>query len=146
MTGSTSRRPSESRPSESHSSAHRSGSLFGRIVARLGRTEQEEHAAELTEEADALGATRISDVVDRRMAEVSGVIRSLTLPPATKVPTLVADLYDGTGSMALVWLGRREIRGVVPGVRMRVEGRVTFRKGVPTMFNPRYDLLPRHVR
>ena len=137
MAGTTSPRPSDQR---------RPGSLLGRIAARLGRSEQEEHAAELTQEADALGTTRISDVDDRRMAEVSGVIRSLTLPPATKVPTLVADLYDGTGSMSLVWLGRREIRGIVPGVRMRVQGRVTYRKGVPTMFNPRYDLLPRHVR
>lgn len=124
----------------------RSGSLLGRLAARLGRSEQEEHAAELTEETDALGATHIRDVGDRRLAEVSGVIRSLTLPPKTKVPTLVADLYDGTGSMALVWLGRREIRGIVPGVRMQVHGRVTYRKGVPTMFNPRYDLLPRHGR
>lgn len=129
-----------------HAAAAAPTRLFGRIAARLTRSDKDAEDAELVEHTDALGATRIADVVDRRPAVISGIVRSLTLPPKTTVPTLVADLYDGTGAMSLVWLGRREIRGVTPGVRMRVRGRVTYRKGVPTIFNPQYELLSRHVR
>ena len=56
--------------------------------------------------------------------------------------TPVAELYDGTGSLSLIWLGRRQIAGVEPGRRMRVEGLVTQSEGRPVLFNPRYELVP----
>lgn len=118
-------------------------SLFSRFVNRVGRTAEEVEAKELAAASDAIGAARICDVVDRHLVDVCGEVRALTLPPKVTVPALVAELYDGTGTMTLVWLGRREIPGITTGVRMRVWGRATHRKGVPTIFNPHYELLPR---
>lgn len=117
--------------------------FWSRLTRRGEHESQSAHDAELTERAVAVGATRIRDLVDRGLADVSGELRSLTLPPRTKIPALVAELYDGTGSVTLVWLGRREIRGISTGTRMRVRGRVSFRKGTPTIFNPQYELAPR---
>lgn len=112
-------------------------------VAHAANAAQEADAAALTEHAVSVGATRICDVVDRGLADISGELRSLTLPPRGRVPALVGELYDGTGTVVVVWLGRREIRGVETGTRMRVRGRVTYRKGTPTIFNPQYELMPR---
>ena len=53
-----------------------------------------------------------------------------------------AELWDGTGQVTLVWLGRRDIPGIQPGRRIVVHGRLTNRKGEPTIFNPSYELQP----
>ncbi|MCA0435167.1 MAG: OB-fold nucleic acid binding domain-containing protein [Actinobacteria bacterium] len=117
--------------------------FLSRLTQRVANAAHEADAAELAQHSVALGATRISDIVDRGLADVRGELRSLTLPPRGKVPALIAELYDGTGTVVLVWLGRREIRGVETGARMRVQGRVSYRKGTPTIFNPHYELVPR---
>ena len=90
-----------------------------------------------------VGCTPVDQLSNRSRASVSGVIRSVTLRPREGVPALEAELYDGSGSLDLVWLGRREISGIDPGRRVRVEGLVCVMDGRRTMFNPRYDLLPR---
>lgn len=117
--------------------------FFARLTNRVANAAHEADAAELTEHSVAIGATRISDVVDRGLADISGEIRTLTLPPRGVVPALIGELFDGTGTVVLVWLGRREIRGIETGSRMRVRGRVTYRKGTATIFNPQYELVPR---
>lgn len=89
------------------------------------------------------GGTAVAELADRRRAEVSGVLRSLVVRSRETVPALEAELYDGTGALQVVWLGRRRIRGVEPGRRVRLEGFVCTREGRRTMFNPRYELLPR---
>ena len=62
--------------------------------------------------------------------------------PRAGVPALVAELYDGTGSMALIWLGRRQIPGIEPGRSLIGYGRVTRDGEQPVIFNPRYELRP----
>lgn len=59
------------------------------------------------------------------------------------MPALEAELYDGSGSISVVWLGRRHIAGVEPGRRIRVHGMVTESEGNRAVFNPRYELVPR---
>jgi DNA/RNA endonuclease YhcR with UshA esterase domain len=90
------------------------------------------------------GCTPVSDVAERRRATVHGVIRSVTLRPREGVPALQAELYDGTGTLDLVWLGRREINGIEPGRRGTFEGLVCAVDGRRTVYNPRYELQPRH--
>ena len=80
---------------------------------------------------------------DRRRAEVFGVLRSVILRPRQNVPALEAELYDGTGSVRLVWLGQRTIAGIEPGRRARLTGFVSHCDGRPTMYNPRSELAPR---
>lgn len=45
--------------------------------------------------------------------------------------------------LRVIWLGRRRIPGVRAGLELRLEGMVTVRDGLPTMFNPRYEILSR---
>lgn len=98
------------------------------------------------ERADALnvpGCCAVDALTDRTRASVTGVLRSVTLRPREGVPALEAELYDGSGSLDLVWLGRRQITGIEPGRRLRVDGLVCRVDGRRTLFNPRYELRPR---
>ena len=45
--------------------------------------------------------------------------------------------------LRVVWLGRRRIPGIDAGTELRLQGMVTVRDGLPTMFNPRYEILSR---
>lgn len=90
-----------------------------------------------------VGCTPVDQLSNRSRASVSGVIRSVTLRPREGVPALEAELYDGSGSIDLVWLGRREIAGITPGRRLKIEGLVCLLDGRRTVFNPRYELRPR---
>ena len=113
--------------------------LLHGIVASQAELEAAEEQKETRRQGCAAGAA----LEDRRRATVSGVIRSVTLRPRTTVPALEAELYDGSGSLTLVWLGRRSIAGIDPGRRLRAEGLVCAQSGRRTMFNPRYELAPR---
>ena len=61
--------------------------------------------------------------------------------PRGGVPALEAELYDGTGMLTLVWLGRRRIAGIEPGRAIEVSGRIGSHDGVRVLYNPRYELL-----
>ncbi|MEO8555565.1 MAG: OB-fold nucleic acid binding domain-containing protein [Actinomycetota bacterium] len=116
--------------------------LFARLASRLASSELEFEARELQEDTWRQGATPIAELVDRSEASVCGCVRSVTLRPRVNVPALVAELYDGSKTLNLVWLGRRRIGGVVPGTYLTARGRVTYKHGVPTMFNPAYEIKP----
>lgn len=78
----------------------------------------------------------------REEVRLRGTLRTVTLRPRGGVPALEAELYDGTGAITLVWLGRRRIGGIAPGRDVQVIGRVGLQEGVPVLFNPRYELIP----
>ena len=84
----------------------------------------------------------ISEAPDRERVIVQGTLRTVTLRPRGGVPALEAELYDGSGSINVIWLGRRRIGGVSPGRGIRVEGRIGVHDGERIMFNPRYSLRP----
>jgi hypothetical protein len=90
------------------------------------------------------GCTAVADLADRRRARVTGALRSVTLRSRENVPALEAELYDGSGSLRVVWLGQRRIAGIEPGRRVRLEGLVCTTDGSRTMFNPRYELISGH--
>ncbi len=73
---------------------------------------------------------------------VTGRLRSVVFTPRETVPTLAAELFDGTGSVHLVWMGRRRIPGIEPGRTLLVRGRVTEANGRRQIFNPWYELKP----
>ncbi len=56
------------------------------------------------------------------------------------MPAVEAELYDGSGQVRLVWLGRRQILGITPGRALVATGRITCNETNPTIFNPRYEL------
>ncbi len=75
------------------------------------------------------------------MGTVQGTVSMLTLNPRSGSAWLEAELHDGTGTLKLIWMGRRVIPGIIPGVKMRVEGRITLHEGNPAIFNPAYELV-----
>ena len=89
------------------------------------------------------GAVSITDLPPRVEGTVVGEITSLRIVPRAGSPSLEATITDGTGSVLLVWTGRRKIAGVVPGKRLVVSGRgaPTGPKGRLLIFNPSYELL-----
>lgn len=114
------------------------------LLHSLSASQAEVEAAEERVEAGrSAGCTSVQDAALRRRAKVSGVLRSVTFRPREGVPALEAELYDGSGSLAVVWLGRREIAGIVPGRRLTAEGMLCLVDGRRTIFNPRYELRPR---
>jgi hypothetical protein len=114
-----------------------------RLAQVLASRAEIEAGEEREQAARSIGCTPVADLRDRARATVSGVLRSVTLRPREGVPALEAELYDGSGSLDLVWLGRREIHGVEPGRRLRAEGLICEVDGRRTVFNPRYELAPR---
>lgn len=114
-----------------------------RAFRRLTADADELAAEDLQDDAEAAGCALVSEAPRRQRVRISGVIRGVTLRPVAGVPALEADVYDGTGSLTVIWLGRRRIAGIDPGTRLVVEGRIGDQHGDLTMYNPAYTLLPR---
>src|SRR5438046_9887900 len=111
-----------------------------RILDRVTSTSEELEAQELQEESRDRGAKSLRACHTGEKVTVSGTVKALTLRPVGGVPALEAELYDGSGTVRLVWLGRRRIKGIDPGRTLSVHGRVTQQAGDRVMFNPSYEL------
>lgn len=119
-------------------------SVLRRLTERLTRSSHELEAAELRQESSDLdGVVHISDARLRSRVTVCGEVRSVTLRPREETPALDVELWDGTESLHLIWLGRRRIAGIVPGIKIQATGRITARRKVLTMFNPAYEIIGR---
>ncbi|HEY5361990.1 MAG TPA: amino acid permease [Streptosporangiaceae bacterium] len=119
-------------------------SLRQRLTAGRDALQAAEVQAEMTEIIE-VGGTAAHLIADSRrgdVVDVAGTLRAVTLRPRGSSLTMEADLWDGTGSINLVWLGRRNIPGIQPGRRIVVHGRLATIKGEATMFNPSYELRP----
>lgn len=113
-----------------------------RALHRLTADEVELEAEDLQEEVTQAGATAVSKCSLGGEVCIAGTLKAVVLRPLAGVPTLEAELYDGSGSVTLVFLGRRRIRGVDPGRSLVARGRLTKREGRPTLYNPSYELRP----
>lgn len=114
-----------------------------RLSERLTRTSHEIEAAQLARESSDLGVVHIAAAPLRTRVTVCGEVRSVTLRPREETPALDVEVWDGTESLHLVWLGRRRIAGIVPGIKVQATGRITTRRKVATMFNPAYEIVGR---
>lgn len=120
--------------------AHAEGRLR-RAVRRLASEDADLEAHDLQQKSVADGATSVATCQERAVVTVLGRVRSITLRPRAGTPSLEVDLYDGSGSVTLIWLGRREIAGMSPGREVRATGRITSSGGRRVIFNPRYELV-----
>lgn len=109
---------------------------------RLTASRAEQEAQELQREVEQHRSTPISECERGCEVVVSGTVSSVSMRPKTEVPALEIEVYDGTGRLRVVWLGRRRIPGVDPGRRITVTGRLTSLSDLPTIYNPRYELKP----
>jgi RecG-like helicase len=87
------------------------------------------------------GSTSIIDARWRRRVTVSGKVRSVRVAPLHDAPTLELVLVDATGSISVVFLGRRNVAGINVGTRMIVEGTVGVHQARLAIMNPSYQLL-----
>ncbi len=111
-----------------------------KAVTRRGRGDGE--GAGTAKEPVIEGATPIGDVRDRQRVRIAGRVHALRVQPWSGQPTLECTVVDTTGKIAVVFLGRRAIAGIEPGVRLVVDGMVGTRGGELVMLNPEYRLLP----
>ncbi len=112
---------------------------------RLLASESELDAGEERAAARAQGTDLVSEARPGTVVDLLGSVRSITYSPPGAGPNVTAELYDGSGSVDLIFMGRRRVAGIGPGRRLRVRGRV----GAPLpgsarmhLFNPAYRLLP----
>ncbi|HEX4655574.1 MAG TPA: OB-fold nucleic acid binding domain-containing protein [Mycobacteriales bacterium] len=113
---------------------------MSKAVRKFTAEDQEIDAENLQKEATTAGATTVATCGDRVPVTVLGTIRAMTIRPRAGVPALEAELYDGSGTVTLVWLGRRTIAGLGPGRQVRATGRITNAEGRKLIYNPRYEL------
>jgi hypothetical protein len=116
------------------------GGRLKRAFHKLTASSDELEAAELQDESAKHDCASILEVQDRQLVSVFGHLKTVSLAPRAGTPTLEASLYDGSGTVTLVWLGRRQIPGIKPGAALTAEGRVSCHDGRRVIYNPRYEL------
>jgi hypothetical protein len=112
-----------------------------RLTRRLTENPEARDAEELTEEAASNGAQRACDC--RRGQEVTmvGTLRTVETNAKGCAGGVRAELFDGTDTVMLVWLGQRRIPGIDCGRTLRVSGRVgMLDNGLKAIYNPRYEI------
>jgi len=102
----------------------------------------DQHARDLREAFANAEVDTIAEAPDREEVRLRGTLRTVTLRPRGGVPALEAELFDGSGAVTVVWLGRRRIAGITPGRSIQVRGRIGVHDRSRVMFNPRYELMP----
>lgn len=110
------------------------------LLRRLTASTHKLDAAELQSEVERLSCKPLGELQRGSVATVTGRLRAVVYTPTEHVPTLEAELFDGSAAIALVWLGRRRIPGIEPGRRIIARGRVGVHNGRLAIYNPWYEL------
>jgi len=88
------------------------------------------------------GTVPIADAPERQTVRVAGEVRHIIVKPGEPFDELEAVLYDGSGDLLVVWLGRRSIRGLTLGSRVIAEGVIGETAGQRRMLDPAFELVP----
>jgi len=82
--------------------------------------------------------TPIGTIRHRQRAVVAGVVQAVEIRDFSGVPTLECTLADPTGSILIVFLGRRQVPGATVGSHMTAEGMVGIHRRTPAIVNPEF--------
>jgi len=119
---------------------------LGRAMRRLTVDDAALDAEDLLDDvAEQRDARPVASCAHGQPVTVTGRLRSVVYTPRDTVPTVDAELYDGSGSVHLVWLGRSRIAGIEPGRALVARGRIADQNGLKVIFNPWYELKPADV-
>jgi hypothetical protein len=121
---------------ETMSTADQRSTGLRRFLERLTASEDELQAQELQLESAKCGAVPAQQCRRGQVVSVSGRLRTVAYTPRTNLPTLEADLYDGSDVVTLVFLGRRSIAGR----QLTAKGRIAIRDDRKVIYNPYYEL------
>jgi hypothetical protein len=111
-----------------------------RIFERLTADEETLEAESLQRETVKSGCMPAGLCMRGQVVTLTGRLKTVVYTPRTNLPTLEADLYDGSDVVTLVWLGRRHIAGIEPGRQLTARGRVAMRDDRKVIYNPHYEL------
>ena len=87
------------------------------------------------------GVTSIAALEGARKATIEGRVSSVEIRPVENSCVFETTIADSTGSLTVMFYGRTHIPGLEPGVRIRLDGKVSMRADGPAMNNPAYELL-----
>ena len=114
--------------------------MWGRAVRRLTSSNSEYENDQLADLARDSGCQTVSECGARQLATLHGRINSVTLSPRGGRSWLEAGLEDGTGTVTLVFMGRRSIPGIEAGRMVRATGRRVQSGRRRVIYNPHYEL------
>jgi hypothetical protein len=116
-------------------------SYLRRLTRRLTEHPEQRDAEELCDEAVTTGAQRAIDCQRGQEVTVVGTLRSVEYNGKGCADGVRAELFDGTDTLALVWLRQRKIPGIESGRTLRVQGRVgKLENGTKAIYNPHYEI------
>ena len=85
--------------------------------------------------------TRIADLPSRQRSTVAGRVKAFRVQPWGGNPALECTLADETGSITVVFFGRRDIGGVRLGTIMSITGVAGEHHGMRAILNPEYAII-----
>ncbi|MFA5711279.1 OB-fold nucleic acid binding domain-containing protein [Mycolicibacterium sp.] len=112
-----------------------------RLTRRLTEDPEQRDVEELTDEAAHTGAQRAIDCQRGQEVTMVGTLRSVETNAKGCAGGVRAELFDGTGTVLLTWLGQRRIPGIESGRSLLVRGRLgKLENGTKTIYNPHYEI------
>ena len=99
-----------------------------------------EQAVEVVDDPT-IGCVAIANVVARDHTRLCGQVLGIRVRPSDTLPAFVARLGDDSGSITIIWTGRRTVGGVGLGRRVCVEGTPVQSPDGLCIYNPTYRLL-----
>ena len=117
------------------------GGYLRRLTRRLTEDPEQRDVEELSQEAVNTGAQRAIDCRRGQEVTVVGTLRSVEANARGCAGGVRAELFDGTDTITLVWLGQRRIPGIESGRTLKVRGRVgKLDNGAKAIYNPHYEI------
>jgi RecG-like helicase len=113
---------------------------FRRFFRRMAESDEQRYAEEiLAWSAKVPGSVRIAEAQPRSRVKLAGVVRRITVRPLEGHESLEAIVFDGTGEVTVMWMGRRAIRGLSLGTRVIVEGLLAEQRSERRLVNPTFE-------
>jgi hypothetical protein len=111
------------------------------LTRRLTEAPEQLDVEELTDEAANTGASKAIDCQRGQEVTMVGTLRSVECNGKGCAGGVKAEMFDGTDTVMLVWLGQRRIPGIESGRTLRVHGRVgKLDNGTKAIYNPHYEI------
>lgn len=112
-----------------------------RLTRRLTEDLEQRDVEELSDEVLNAGAQRAIDCQRGQEVTVVGTLRSVETHGKGCSGGVRAELFDGSDTVTLVWLGQRRIPGIDTGRTLRVRGRLgKLENGTKAIYNPHYEI------
>ena len=112
-----------------------------RLTRRLTDDPEQRDVEELSDEAANTGAQKAINCQRGQEVTMVGTLRTVECNGKGCAGGVKAELFDGTDSVTLVWLGQRRIAGIESGLTLRVHGRLgQLDNGTKAIYNPLYEI------